>query len=229
MPPHATFAVTAGLLFGIAGAAYPAHSQDAKSAPPAAAVPAPIGKVESLKGEVRIEHSTAVPMQAGLTTSSQAKPSDPVFEGDLVQTGADSALGIVFTDGTAFNLSSNARMTLDRYLFEPEGKSNSTFFNLTKGTFTFVAGKIAKTGDMKIDTPVATMGIRGTAPHVEILEDGTVKFSTLVEADKNSPQKTRPGPQRRAAIQSPGPDQHGSVDVRKKPGIDKNLIICRGC
>jgi hypothetical protein len=38
---------------------------------------------------------------------------------------------------------------------------------------------------MKIDTPVATMGIRGTTPHVEISDDGTVKFSTLIEEGKS--------------------------------------------
>ena len=32
------------------------------------------------------------------------------------------------------------------------------------------------------------MGIRGTAPHVEILEDGTVKFTTLVEENKKNEQ-----------------------------------------
>jgi hypothetical protein len=53
--------------------------------------------------------------------------------------------------------------------------------SLTKGTFTFIAGNIAHTGSMKVDTPVGTMGIRGTAPRVEIREDGTVRFSTLVE------------------------------------------------
>jgi hypothetical protein len=37
---------------------------------------------------------------------------------------------------------------------------------------------------MKIDTPVATMGIRGTTPHVEIRDDGTVAFSTLIEDTK---------------------------------------------
>ena len=31
-----------------------------------------------------------------------------------------------------------------------------------KGTFTFVAGQVAHTGDMKVATPVATMGIGGT-------------------------------------------------------------------
>jgi hypothetical protein len=36
--------------------------------------------------------------------------------------------------------------------------------SLTKGTFTFIAGEVAHTGRMKVDTPVGTMGIRGTAP-----------------------------------------------------------------
>jgi hypothetical protein len=34
---------------------------------------------------------------------------------------------------------------------------------------------------MKVDTPVGTVGIRGTAPRIEIQDDGTVKFSTLIE------------------------------------------------
>jgi hypothetical protein len=52
---------------------------------------------------------------------------------------------------------------------------------LTKGTFSFIAGSIAKTGDMKVDTPVGVIGIRGTAPRIEILSDGSVKFTTLIE------------------------------------------------
>jgi hypothetical protein len=53
--------------------------------------------------------------------------------------------------------------------------------SLTKGTFTFIAGNVAYTGNMNVKTPVGTMGIRGTAPRVEILNDGSVKFSTLIE------------------------------------------------
>ena len=52
---------------------------------------------------------------------------------------------------------------LTQFVYNPKGKANSTLFTLSKGTFTFIVGKVAKTGDMKIDTPVATMGIRGTA------------------------------------------------------------------
>ena len=69
---------------------------------------------------------------------------------------------------------------------------------LTKGTFTFVAGNIAKTGDMKIDTPVATMGIRGTTPHIEISDDGTVKFATLIEEGKSKFTEKSPGYARRS-------------------------------
>ena len=135
----------------------------------------------------------------------------PSYLGDVVQTGADGRISITFTDGTAFNLSSNARMALNDFVYDPNGKSNSTFFSLTKGTFTFVAGKMAKTGDMKIDTPVAAMGIRGTTPHIEIAEDGTVKFSTLIEEGKSKITEKLAAP----VVQK----------TEKKP----NLEICRGC
>ena len=126
--------------------------------------------------------------------AGQSKVGDLVYRGDVVQTGADGRVGINFTDGTSFNLSSNARMALSEFVYDPNGKSNSTLFNLSKGTFTFVAGKIAKTGDMKIDTPVATMGVRGTTPHIEISDDGTVKFSTLIEEGKSKLMKKAAAP-----------------------------------
>jgi tetratricopeptide (TPR) repeat protein len=75
-------------------------------------------------------------------------------------------------------------MELNEFVYDPKGHANSTLISLKKGTFTFIAGAISHTGDMKVATPVGTMGIRGTAPHVEILEDGTVKFSTLIEENK---------------------------------------------
>jgi hypothetical protein len=148
--------------------------------------PKPIGKVVTATGSVTIERANAVVVQVNLRGQAvQTKVGDLVYQGDVVQTGADGKLGINFTDGTSFNLSNNARMALSEFVYEPNGTSNSTLFNLTKGTFTFVAGNSAKTGSMKVDTPVATMGIRGTTPRVEISDDGTVKFSTLIEEGKS--------------------------------------------
>lgn len=173
----------------------------------------PIGKIVTATGSVTIEHATAMVFQASVGGQpGQTKVGDIVYLGDVVQTGADGQVGINFTDGTSFKLSSNARMALNEFVYDPNGKHNSTLFNLTKGTFTFVAGNIAKTGDMKVDTPVATLGVRGTTPHVEISDDGTVRFSTLIEEGKSKLTR-KPGP---PAAQQP----------EQKPF---NFGICRGC
>ena len=186
----------------------------AQSATPAvqAGTSKPIGKVVTVIGSATIEHVNAVVVQANVASQpEQTKVGDPVYLGDVVQTAVDGRISITFTDGTAFNLSSNARMALNDFVYDPNGTSNSTFFSLTKGTFTFVAGKVAKTGDMKIDTPIATVGIRGTTPHIEIADDGTVKFSTLIEEGKSKVTEKLAAP----AVQKP----------EQKP----NLNICRGC
>jgi fibronectin-binding autotransporter adhesin len=114
---------------------------------------------------------------------------DNVEKGDVVTSGSDSTLGITFIDGTVFGLSSNARMVLNEMVYDPNGSNNSSLLSLVAGTITFVAGETAKHGDMKVDTPVATMGIRGTAVLVEI--DFTVpgqgtpdaRFQVLAEPD----------------------------------------------
>src|SRR6185312_8131299 len=160
----------------------------------------PIGKVENVTGSATIEHTGDVVVQASLSTGeTSAKPGDPVYRGDVVRTGAAAKLALVFGDGTSFNIDQNARMELNEFVYDPKGKSNSTLFNLQKGSFTFLAGTIAKTGNMRVETPVGTMGIRGTAPHVEILEDGTVKFTTLVEENKKNEQTKTPTPLERKA------------------------------
>ena len=115
---------------------------------------------------------------------------DNVEKGDVVASGSDSTLGITFIDGTVFGLSSNARMVLNEMVYDPNGSNNSSLISLVAGTISFVAGETAKHGDMKVDTPVATMGIRGTAVLVEIDFNvpGTggapdAKFQVLVEPD----------------------------------------------
>ena len=145
----------------VAGSIFPgsARSQNAP-VPPAVqdASAKPIGKVVTATGAVTIEHVNAVVVQATLGNQGGVKVGDLVYLGDVVQTGADGRVGITFTDGTAFNLSSNARMAMTEFVYDPNSKSNSSLLSLTKGTFTFVAGKIAKTGDRKkvMDTNKST-------------------------------------------------------------------------
>jgi len=143
----------------------------------------PIGKVLVATGTIRIEHPIAVTVEANLPTSNvgQAKVGDFIYRGDIIQTGPDGTLGVGFVDGSSFSVSPNARMEVNEFVYDPHGHFNSSLMSLTKGTFSFIAGTIAQTGNMKVTTPVGTMGIRGTAPRVEILNDGSVKFSTLIE------------------------------------------------
>jgi hypothetical protein len=182
----------------------------------AAGLESPIGKVTTVTGTATIEHTAAVVVQANVGDGRlPAKVGDFVYRGDAVQTASDSKISLIFSDGTAFNLSSNARMVLNEFVYDPKGSSNSTLFSLAQGQFTFVAGQVAKTGNMKFDTPVATMGIRGTTPRVEIASDGTVKFSTLVEEDTPGKDAARPA--------VPHPDD--AFQKQRK----LNLNICRGC
>jgi len=208
--------VTGAILF--AGVLYPgqALSQAAPGQPAVQDVSIkPIGKVVMATGAVSVEHVSAVVVQASLGgQSGAAKVGDSIYLGDVVSTGSDGRVGITFTDGTAFDLSPNARMVMTEFIYDPNSKSNSSLLSLTKGTFTFVAGKIAKSGDMKVDTPVATMGIRGTTPRVEIGDDGSVKFSTLIEEGKDRAN--------RGAAPGATPTLE---EERSKP----NLQICRGC
>ena len=159
-----------------------AWSQSAPQAPTQLDA-SPIGKVLVVEGAVRIEHPAAILVTANLPAngSERAKVGDLVYRGDIIQTGPDGKLGVGFTDGSSFNVSANARMELNEFVYDPHGHSNASLMSLTKGTFTFIAGEVAHTGNMNVKTPVGTMGIRGTAPRVEILNDGSVKFSTLIE------------------------------------------------
>ena len=197
-------------------------------------IESPIGKVMTSTGGVTVEHAIPVIVQAKLASGpNPLKVGDFVYRGDAVQTNSDGKVGISFTDGTSFNLSSNARMVLNEFVYDPNSKSNASLFSLAKGSFTFVAGAVAKTGDMKLDTPVATMGIRGTTPQVEISDDGTVKFATLIEENKTSgsgTQQDQPGssaPQR-ASGRPRGPLTAAEA-ARYNRLFNIDVKICRNC
>jgi hypothetical protein len=169
------------LCLGLAFQPNVAASQSAAQTPGASDA-SPIGKVLTMEGAVRIEHPAAILVTANLPSGpEQTKVGDLIYRGDIIQTGPDGKLGVAFADGSSFSVTANARMEVNEFVYDPHGHSNASLMNLTKGTFTFIAGEVAHTGSMKVNTPIGTMGIRGTAPRVEILNDGSVKFSTLIE------------------------------------------------
>jgi len=144
--------------------AAPATAAPDPATPDATAADAPeepIGNVASVTGSASV-------IRNDKTTPLKIK--DDIYLNDVVQTGANSALGITFIDATTFNLKASTKITIDNYVYEDGGKSNAAIFDVAKGTAAFVAASVAKTGDMKITTPTATLGIRGTTGLVEVPE-----------------------------------------------------------
>jgi len=121
----------------------------------------PVGNVATVIGKASV-------IRNDQTTPLKVK--DDIYLNDIVQTGASSALGITFIDATTFNLKANTKITIDNYVYEDGGKNNAAIFDVAKGIAAFVAASVAKTGDMKITTPTATLGIRGTTGLVEVPE-----------------------------------------------------------
>ncbi len=65
------------------------------------------------------------------------------------------------------------RMVLDEMIYDPATQQGSVSMSVLQGVFTFVSGQVAKTDPdaMTLDTPVATIGIRGTQVGLD-LRDG---------------------------------------------------------
>lgn len=141
------------------------------NAPASDAPEEPIGNVATVTGSASvIRNDKATPL----------KIKDDIYLNDVVQTGANAALGITFIDNTTFNLKASTKITIDNYVYEDGGKSNAAIFDVAKGTAAFVAASVAKTGDMKITTPTATLGIRGTTGLVEVPEGAAANNSNNV-------------------------------------------------
>lgn len=151
---------------------FPAPS--ASPAPAADTQPAavePIGNVAAVTGIATVIRDK---------NSYPLKLRDDIYLNDVVQTSSNSSLGITFNDATTFNLSASAKITIDNYVYEDGGKQNSAIFDIGKGTVAFVAAAVAKTGDMKIATPTATLGIRGTTGVVDVPENATATSTNNV-------------------------------------------------
>jgi hypothetical protein len=168
--------VTAAAMSGLTQLAQtqPAQAQAPAATPspaqPAATADEPIGNVATLSGSATVtRNNMATPL----------KLQDDIFLNDVLQTSANSTLGVTFNDATTFNLTANARITIDNYVYEDGGKANSALFDVVKGTVAFAAAAVAKTGDMKISTPTATLGIRGTTGLVEVPEGITASANNV--------------------------------------------------
>jgi len=137
-------------------------------------VGAAIGSVTDLNGSVQATRAdgTQVTLGAG----------DSVYQGDVIETGAKSSIGVVFADDTTFSLDAGGRMVLDEMVYDPDAQTGVFEATVVQGVFSFVSGQVAKVGpdSMVLHTPKTTIGIRGSTGLVKSGVNGGEDLITLV-------------------------------------------------
>jgi len=103
--------------------------------------------------------------QATLAGQTRALGSgNAVFFGDRIRTGADARLNAVLTDGSKLTLGEKGSLVIDQFVYNPGAQGGKLAVRVPKGAFLFVGGKIEGPtgGNVSIQTPVGTLGVRGT-------------------------------------------------------------------
>lgn len=158
------FVACAGFSAGAAFAQAPASAPAPEPAP--AILAAEIGTAERVNGSVTVTPA-----------GGQARPlsaNDAVREGDLVVTAANSEVLIKLRDETTLALRQQSQLRLAEFKFA-KALTDSFVGNLLKGAVRKVSGLIGKAQarNVRLTTPTATVGIRGTDFEVMIVEEET--------------------------------------------------------
>ncbi|MDP4022103.1 FecR family protein [Methylobacterium sp. NEAU 140] len=118
----------------------------------------------AVQAQQRIGATTVVQNDVSRVSGAQRDrlaTGEAVFRNEAVQTGADSLAKIVFVDQTNLSIGPNARVSLNQYVYSEDRPAGKVALNLLKGTYRFVTGDLEKKA-YQINTPVATIGVRGT-------------------------------------------------------------------
>jgi len=93
-----------------------------------------------------------------------ARVGDKVQTSDVIATGAKGAVGITFADDSRLSIGPNSVLAIDRFVFDSTTHAGASETSLRKGTLAAVSGRLARQspGAMKVKTPAATLGVRGT-------------------------------------------------------------------
>jgi hypothetical protein len=110
-----------------------------------------VGTVTRVENQARIGGGSAV-------------VGTPVHMDDEIRTGAKGRLEITFRDQTLLTLGENAKVVIDRYVFNPSQGTGEMAVKATQGAMRFVTGKIGKLKDHNVTvvTPSAALAVRGT-------------------------------------------------------------------
>ena len=127
------------------------------------AMAADIGQVKVSKGSVQVERAGA---------KVAAKVGMGIQTSDVILTGADGSAGVTFTDNSLVSVGPNSVFKIEKYSFDSTTHAGEFEGSLSKGKLAAVSGKMVKQSpeSMKIRTPSAVMGVRGTEFVIQVDE-----------------------------------------------------------
>jgi hypothetical protein len=126
-----------------------------------------VGSVEKVTRNVY-----GTPPQAGRTPQ---RPGDPVAFQELLETLIDSGALVRFIDGSALTVGAKSKVLVDQFVFDPGSKSGNALISITSGALRFATGAMPK-GKTVIDTPTATLTLRGTVVRVGVKASGETEL-----------------------------------------------------
>ena len=190
----------------------PASSPGTSARPLRPRFPKVIGHIQTAIGSGTLTRAGGIAVQA---------VGDPVCQGDVIETAADGRVGLRFIDGTGFKLSGSARMVLDEFVCDANGTSHSALFGVTRGTFAFIAGQVAKSGCLRIDTPVGSIRGRAHTGGIGMLSLTALIFSMMKEVQAADPNATF------LDDDSIGYKdlEHGKFELVTKEAIPRHIIV----
>lgn len=116
---------------------------------------APIGDVTRNEGSNAIERKGSTPININNGTKVESM--------DTVKTGSGSTT-IQFVDETRVDVTSNSKLIIDEFVYDPKSGKGKISIEAGMGTMRYASGQIAKNSrqEVKISTPTAVIGVRGT-------------------------------------------------------------------
>jgi hypothetical protein len=102
-----------------------------------------------------------------------ARVGDLLYERDTIETGPDGSIGITFIDNTVMSSGPDSQIVLEDYKFNSSNFKGSMLADLNRGTVSMISGDIARSspGAMKVKTPTAILGVRGTRFVIEVKDN----------------------------------------------------------
>ena len=80
---------------------------------------------------------------------------------ERIQTTSSGSVQVLFADKTTLNVGPNSNLIIDTFVYDPTAGTGEMAVSLTKGALRFVGGQLSHQGAATVNTPTATIGIRG--------------------------------------------------------------------